>query len=320
MKKIKIIAVIISLFFSCIQVNAQLKVISNGYVGINNPAPLYNFDVNGTVRIKPASTSGIIFDNTNGQPTIRPASNNTGFLGRSNLWYNHLWSTVVDANTVTYYTLINFSDERLKENINTVPTILPKVLKVNSHTYNYRKTNFNDASDTELQNLTRQKYGFLAQELNKVFPELVYTSDTEQLSIDYIGMIPILTQAIKELSGKVDSLEKLVKTYNGSQKSDLGSLPDYENPSLINRATLGQNTPNPFNQSTKISYYVPESTKNATLNIYNMNGLQIKSIPIQAFGNGNITINGSELQAGMYIYTLITDGQEVASKRMILTN
>ena len=53
--------------------------------------------------------------------------------------------------------------------------------------------------------------------------------------------------------------------------------------------------------------------------IYNMRGMQIKSISIPEKGYGTITINGSDLQAGMYLYTLIVDGKEVDTKRMILT-
>jgi len=51
-----------------------------------------------------------------------------------------------------------------------------------------------------------------------------------------------------------------------------------------------------------------------------MNGTQLKSIPLNQKGNGSITINGSELKAGMYMYTLITDRQVVDTKRMILTD
>lgn len=44
------------------------------------------------------------------------------------------------------------------------------------------------------------------------------------------------------------------------------------------------------------------------------------SKPLTKTGNGSITISGSELEAGMYIYTLAIGGVEVDSKRMILNN
>jgi hypothetical protein len=51
-----------------------------------------------------------------------------------------------------------------------------------------------------------------------------------------------------------------------------------------------------------------------------MQGTQLKSILITQRGNSSITIMGSELRAGMYFYALIADGQEIDTKRMILTN
>jgi hypothetical protein len=51
-----------------------------------------------------------------------------------------------------------------------------------------------------------------------------------------------------------------------------------------------------------------------------MNGLLIKNYNIPNSGIGTIKINGNELKAGMYIYTLIVNQSEVDSKKMILLN
>ena len=53
--------------------------------------------------------------------------------------------------------------------------------------------------------------------------------------------------------------------------------------------------------------------------IYDMQGSQIKNISDLVKGEGAVTIEGHELSAGMYIYTLIADGKEIDTKRMILT-
>ena len=50
-----------------------------------------------------------------------------------------------------------------------------------------------------------------------------------------------------------------------------------------------------------------------------MQGLQLKSYVIFTKGKSDITINGNEFQPGMYLYTLIVDGREIGTKRMILT-
>lgn len=50
-----------------------------------------------------------------------------------------------------------------------------------------------------------------------------------------------------------------------------------------------------------------------------MNETQLKSYPITERGKGNVIIQGSEFVAGIYLYGLIVDGNEVDVKRMILT-
>ena len=84
-------------------------------------------------------------------------------------------------------------------------------------------------------------------------------------------------------------------------------------------ATLAQNIPNPFSNSTRIDIYLPQNVNNAVLYVYNMQGVQIKSFAINERESTSIIIEGYSLQAGIYLYTLITDGKEVDTKKMILT-
>ncbi len=53
--------------------------------------------------------------------------------------------------------------------------------------------------------------------------------------------------------------------------------------------------------------------------IYDMQGTQVKKLQINNRENTSIGIQGSELKAGMYMYSLIIDGKEIDTKRMILT-
>ncbi len=71
---------------------------------------------------------------------------------------------------------------------------------------------------------------------------------------------------------------------------------------------------------TEIKYFLPENAENAVLYVFSLNGNMLLSKPLTKTGNGSITISGSELEAGMYIYTLAIGGVEVDSKRMILNN
>jgi len=85
------------------------------------------------------------------------------------------------------------------------------------------------------------------------------------------------------------------------------------------KPVLSQNTPNPFNKKTTIRYFVPENTGQSSILVFDMQGKLVKTYPISAKGNGNVEINANELQPGMYMYSLITGGKEIDTKRMILT-
>ncbi len=93
-------------------------------------------------------------------------------------------SGVVYANNVALT-----SDERYKENIENITFGLDTVLDLRPVAYDMRR----DGS---------HQFGFIAQEIQDQLPDLVY--ENEYLSLNYIGIIPVLTKAIQELNDKVN--------------------------------------------------------------------------------------------------------------------
>ena len=83
-------------------------------------------------------------------------------------------------------------------------------------------------------------------------------------------------------------------------------------------ARLFQNVPNPCSVNTEIQFEIPENTISAKLFIHDMQGAELKSYDITTKGAGSIIIQGSELPAGMYLYTLVVDNKIIDTKRMIL--
>jgi hypothetical protein len=64
----------------------------------------------------------------------------------------------------------------------------------------------------------KQKIGVLAQDIQKVFPELVSTDDRDMLAVNYQGLVPVLINALKEQDAKmnvqqaeIDELKVMVK-------------------------------------------------------------------------------------------------------------
>ncbi|MDR3339504.1 MAG: T9SS type A sorting domain-containing protein [Candidatus Symbiothrix sp.] len=70
-------------------------------------------------------------------------------------------------------------------------------------------------------------------------------------------------------------------------------------------------------EKTEIRYLLPAEVQSAEIYVFDMQGRQLKKLP--ANKSGSIEIKGSDLQAGMYLYTLVVDGKQVDTKRMILT-
>lgn len=165
----------------------------------------------------------------------------------------------------------------------------------------------------------RKRIGVIAQELEEIVPEAVRTTHTGTKAVAYAELVSLLIEAIKEQQIQIEELRSSVfpsRLRSGSSETNATST---ASATVIEGCKLFQNIPNPFSVNTDITYYVAEEVFKAVLYIYDMQGKQIKSIPINQKGHGNVTISGSELYPGMYLYTLIADGKEVDTKRMILT-
>ena len=69
-----------------------------------------------------------------------------------------------------------------------------------------------------------RKIGVLAQEIQKLFPELVGTDDENRLTVNYQGLVPVLINALKEQQNeivrlkeqekRIERLEKLIANIN----------------------------------------------------------------------------------------------------------
>jgi hypothetical protein len=93
------------------------------------------------------------------------------------------------------------SDERLKTNIEDLDTdTLSKLLSVRTVSYNWN-TNPNG----------NQMIGFLAQDLQSYFPQLVSTGPNDFLQVNYAGITPILVEAIREMNLKITDIGDLTK-------------------------------------------------------------------------------------------------------------
>jgi len=174
------------------------------------------------------------------------------------------------------------------------------------------------AEDPIQTKLSSISYGLAADQLKQVYPELVYEDEEGNYSINYIEMVPLLVQSIKELSSKVEILEQQLGVQIQARKAKSETTGIEVFPNEIDMVRMDQNKPNPFSESTVIGLNIPEKTQKANIIIYDLSGKQIQNVPVAERGETNITVYASDLGAGMYIYTLVVDGKVVVTRRMIV--
>jgi hypothetical protein len=88
------------------------------------------------------------------------------------------------------------SDQRLKKNLVPLTSTLSRISQLNAYTYDWI-----DPSKSK-----NQQIGLIAQEVEKVFPQLVKEHEGTK-TVSYSHMVPVLLQAIKEQQAEIDELQ-----------------------------------------------------------------------------------------------------------------
>lgn len=223
------------------------------------------------------------------------------------------------------------SDRRFKKNIQSIDKALEKVLAMKGVSYEFKK----DVARSFPQGKT---YGFIAQDVQKVLPAVVETDQEGYLALNYECFIPLLVEAFKEMNGEFQQLaeanenlrkevELLKKIINRGKPFLLDKLPDSASIGLteneadlfLEAVVLHQNSPNPFNQRTAITYEVNREAQQIALYVYDLTGKPVLQFTHLPAGKSGLTIGAGQLTPGMYLYSLLVDGKIADTKRMILT-
>ncbi len=221
-----------------------------------------------------------------------------------------------------------FSDRRLKKNIQVLDKVSERIKLLNGYTYYYKTDEYKNHNFSE-----REQFGFIAQELKEVFPQLVNEDKAGFLGVNYVGFIPILLQSQKEQIEKIeaqelamlnqqrqiDELKALVQVLVETSTGKFSSANNAQSITLENNSTvvLNQNAPNPFAEHTVISYNIPSDFSEAKIIFSSINGVVLKSVDIREKGAGSITVYASNLSNGTYSYSLIIDGITIDTKKMV---
>ena len=258
-----------------------------------------------------------------------------------NFYSNGSLRSNIDRVTGVYTAL---SDRRMKKEITPLTPVLKSIMQLPAYKYKYKDAGPDD----------RKSIGFMAQDVQPFFPELVYQRYDREitkpvLTMDYAGFGILAIKAIQEQQQQIEAKDANIKVLEekvakqeeklASQQAQIDAILQKINSvertqqeccSAIQPKTttqsetiedndapmLEQNKPNPLKGVTVINYYVPVKYKTAQMIITDTKGTAIKTITLKSMGKGQVTLTAGSLASGSYFYSLITDGKKVRTKEM----
>lgn len=289
--------------------------IAIGYTGVNN-----------------AKDRGLMIDNTGfGQPTIRPYNNHYGYLGTN----NYAWSKLYVKEIFTNVAPVILSDSRGKRNIQNIDeSATGRLLKMRGVTYTLdgnmtpirgdaseQEEDYNATDDAvvaqviEQQNASEQSqshYGFIAQEVQELFPEAVYyDEENDRYGVRYEEIIPIIVEALKNLHtvvaeqrSTIDRLSKSIPNFKPDENMDT-VFDDNSVPRIIG------NRPNPFKNSTEIDYVLADDIISAEIAVFDLTGKVVHRDKLSTkSGRATLVFNRSNLSNGVYECVLFCNGKK----------
>ncbi len=181
--------------------------------------------------------------------------NSSGYLGIGQTPY---YPIDLGAGTMRAGKYITASDSTLKTNIKNLIGVMPSLLQLQGVTYNFKSKISSLMSPTIANNVSSIKnipnadssimevtqIGFLAQDVQKIFPQLVFTDKNGLLSLDYQGLIPVIVESIKTQQTVITNLQTTItslQTSNTTLQSSVTKLQTSNN-SLQATVTSMQNT------------------------------------------------------------------------------
>ena len=142
--------------------------------------------------------SGLEFSVAVNGSVSSPASNLVQDTNGISITATPTFSTVTATGDITANTS---SDMALKENIINIPNPLEKISKIGGYMFDWKDHGYTDVHgkwhDT----------GIIAQEIEEILPEIVNTRESGIKAVNYMKLIPLLVESIKELKTELDELK-----------------------------------------------------------------------------------------------------------------
>ena len=228
------------------------------------------------------------------------------------------------------------SDSLVKKDVQPIVSALDKIGQLMGYTYRYKNDSVNYDSS-----LNGRYYGFIAQELKNVLPELVSKPTFDSVYyINYGNMGALLVEGVKALKSKSDSFQSLFNSMSNeisslnegmsdlqAQLQNLQSRIDNCCPSEqmvasskfvgLAEEIIGFNVfPNPFNFTTRIEFFGLNQKDKYVLLVTDLAGKTINKLEL-VNNLQSILYDSSQLSGGIYLFNLICNSTVLKSMQVI---
>ena len=167
----------------------------------NVPLSIFNNNLDGS-GISVDGSNKLSFDPGGGSGNLISSDGATSYNVHSDLVFDGTNLQVHGGDIIAFYS----SDKRLKDNVIPITNPISKIMKIGGYTFDW-----NEKQDT----YNGHDVGVIAQEVEKVLPEVVETRENGYKAVKYDKMVPLLIEAIKDQQKQIDELKKLIE--NGKQ-------------------------------------------------------------------------------------------------------
>lgn len=275
--------------------------------------------------------------------------------GGANNWAGYFDGFVQVQGSITASGSITPSDQQFKTNVQPLGNAMNLINQLQPKTYNYNTTaypSFRFETDQQMGLIAQEVESVLPTIVSNHISPAKYDSTGVEISpefsykgVEYQELIPLLVAGMQEQQTEINEKDSIIDDLNNRltqlENCLSGILPMLCQMSqsmvqsntieeqeavraqlsvqLSNRTSivLDQNVPNPFAEQTVINFSIPKTVQKAQIHFYDGTGRLIQSVDVVERGLGSLTVFGSDLSQGTYTYTLVADGQIVATKKMM---
>lgn len=260
-----------------------------------------------------SSSNGLVFYTANQNRLYITNSGNVG-IGTTAPAYKLDVDGSIRCNG-SYYS----SDRRYKTNIQTLGGAMGKIMAMRGTSYDFNAEHLAKGFPVGKQ------VGFIAQDMQNVMPELVKADDDGMLAVNYVGVIPVLVEALKEQHEVIAEKETRIAALEAQNtelqsrlariEAALGIAADRQT-DVKTEPVSAKASPNPTSGLVNIDLQNTATAKSVVVNIVDATGRQVAAR--NAAGASSLQFDLSQLPAGVYVAQIVADGKMVSSNKVQL--